>query len=71
MHCVSDEDSDEDLVDFQTEDAIAEAIGSARSAFVDDLVDFGITYAGRARKDHALFVDAFREGKFDLVSAVG
>ena len=39
--------------------------------FVEDLVDFGISYADRARKDHALFVAAFREGKFDLVSAVG
>ena len=71
VHCVSDEDSDEDLVEFQTEDAIAEAIGKDDGAFVDDLVEFGISYAARARKDHALFVDAFREGKFDLVSAVG
>ena len=66
MHCVSDEDSDEDLVDFQTEEAIAEAIGEDERPFVDDLVDFGISYADRARKDHALFVGAFREGKFDL-----
>ena len=39
-------------------------------AFVDELVDFGIDYAAKTRRDHALFVDAFREGKFDLVSAV-
>ena len=71
VHCVSDEDSEEDLVDFQTEDAIAEAIGDDVDAFIEDLVDFGISYAGRARKDHALFVEAFREGRFDLVSAVG
>ncbi len=70
VHCVSDEDSDEDLVDFQTEDAISEAIGDDESDFVEDLVDFGITYAAKARKDHALFVDAFRGGRFDLVSAV-
>ena len=31
VHCVSDEDSDEDLVDFQTEEAIAEAIGTTSS----------------------------------------
>ena len=37
---------------------------------VDELVDFGVDYAARARKDHALFVEAFREGAFDLVSAV-
>jgi uncharacterized protein (DUF2252 family) len=71
IHCVSDEDSDEDLVDFQTEDAITEAIDEDREGFVDELVEFGIVYAARTRKDHALFVDAFREGKFDLVSAIG
>ena len=26
-------------------------------------------YAVKVRKDHALFVDAFRSGSFDLVSA--
>ena len=71
IHCVSDEDSDEDLVDFQTEDAIIEAIDEDPDGFVEELVDFGIDYAAKTRKDHALFVDAFREGAFDLVSAVG
>ncbi len=70
VHCVSDEDSTEDLVDFQTEDAIAEAIGSDADPFIDELVDFAVDYAARVRTDHALFVDAFREGHFDLVSAV-
>jgi uncharacterized protein (DUF2252 family) len=69
VHCVSDQDSDEDLVEFQTEHAIAEAIGDDIDAFVDDLVDFAMRYAGQARQDHALFVDAFRGAKFDLVSA--
>ncbi|MGD9958624.1 DUF2252 domain-containing protein [Nocardioides sp.] len=71
IHCVSDEDSDEDLVDFQTEEAIIEAIDADLEGFLDELVDFAIDYASRTRKDHALFVDAFREGAFDLVSAVG
>ena len=35
VHCVSDEDSDEDLVDFQTEEAIIEAIDADPEAFVD------------------------------------
>ena len=70
IHCVSDEDSDEDLVDFQTEEAIIEAIDDDPEAFVDELVEFGIDYAAKTRKDHTLFVDAFREGAFDLVSAV-
>ena len=71
VHCVSDEDSDEDLVDFQTEEAIIEAIDEDPDGFVDELVDFGVDYAEKTRKDHALFVDAFRAGRFDLVSAVG
>jgi len=70
IHCVSDEDSDENLVDFQTEEAIIEAIDDDPEGFVDELVEFGIAYAARTRKDHTLFVDAFREGAFDLVSAV-
>ena len=69
IHCVSDQDSNEDLVDFQTEHAIARAIGEDPREFIDDLVDFGVSYAVKARRDHALFVDAFRDGEFDLVSA--
>jgi uncharacterized protein (DUF2252 family) len=69
IHCVSDEDSAEDLVNAQTEHAIAAAIGTDPGPFVDDLVDFAVTYAAQARKDHALFVDAFRDHEFDLVSA--
>jgi uncharacterized protein (DUF2252 family) len=69
VHCVSDRDSDEDLVDFQTEGAIAAAIGADSTDFVTELTDFAVSYAERVKKDHALFVDAFREGRFDLVSA--
>ncbi|MBA2559037.1 MAG: DUF2252 family protein, partial [Propionibacteriales bacterium] len=69
VHCVSDKDSDEDLVEFQTEEAIAGAIGADPQAFIADLVEFGLRYAAQARKDHALFVEAFRGAKFDLVSA--
>ncbi|MBF4765205.1 DUF2252 domain-containing protein [Nocardioides islandensis] len=70
VHCVSDEDSEEDLVDFQTEEAIIEAIEEDLDGFVEELVQFGIDYAAKTRRDHALFVEAFREGKFDLVKAV-
>jgi len=69
IHCVSDDDSEEELVDFSTEAAIAGVIGDDPSAFIEDIVEFGMSYAVRARKDHALFVEAFRGGKFDLVSA--
>ncbi len=69
VHCASDADSDEGLVDFQTEDAILHAINDRQQEFVADLVEFGITYAETARRDHALFVDAFREGEIAGLSA--
>ena len=69
IHCVSDQDSDEDLVDFQTEEAISAAIGSDQDGFVTSWSTSRSRYATKARHDHALFVDAFRGGDFDLVSA--
>ncbi len=51
VHCASDEDSDQSLVQFQVEDAVAEVLQGRRKAFVDAVVDFGIDYAaiGAAR----------------------
>jgi uncharacterized protein (DUF2252 family) len=69
IHCISDSDSDEGLVEFSTEEAIAAVLEGEQDAFVDEIVDFGIEYALRARRDHELFVDAFRGGHFELVSA--
>ena len=69
IHCISDSDSDEDLVGFSTEEAIAAVLDGAEDAFVEDITGFGLDYAERARRDHALFVDAFRGGRFELVSA--
>ncbi len=70
-HCVSDEDSDDTLVDFQTEEAIAGVIGKgakASAAFTDDMCAFGLDYATRVRADYALFVEAFRAGGFSDVT---
>ncbi len=69
IHCASDADSDESLVRFQTEYAIADALKEREDEFVAELVDFGVDYADRVRKDHALFVDAFREGRIGGVTA--
>lgn len=66
IHCASDEDSDQDLVDFQVEQAIAESVAGRRREFVAWLQDFGVSYAETVRRDHALFVDAFREGRIGL-----
>ncbi|WP_141013711.1 DUF2252 domain-containing protein [Nocardioides sambongensis] len=69
VHCASDEDSDEDLVDFQVEEAILAVIGDRRAEFVADVVDFGVAYAETARHDHALFVEAFRAGEIAGLAA--
>ncbi|MDQ3628866.1 MAG: DUF2252 domain-containing protein [Actinomycetota bacterium] len=69
IHCVSDADSEQSLVEIQTEEAIAAAIGEDPSAFVEDLIELGASYADRVRKDHALFVDAFRSGSIGGVAA--
>ncbi|MEJ7843165.1 MAG: DUF2252 family protein, partial [Rubrobacter sp.] len=68
IHCVADKDSDPDIVDFQTEDEIIEAISGKEDEFVQEMVDFGTGYSGIARDDHRLFVDAFRNGQIPGLS---
>jgi uncharacterized protein (DUF2252 family) len=69
VHCVSDaDDQSTPLVDFQTEDAIAAAVQGREDELVADVVAFGVEYGGRARADHALFVDAFRSGRIESVA---
>ena len=62
IHCASDEDSEQDLVDFQVEEAIAGSLARRRKEFTGWLTDWAMAYADRVRDDHALFVDAFRDG---------
>lgn len=68
IHCASDEDSQQDLVDFQVEEAIAASLKGRRNDFVAWLCDWGIDYAAQVREDHALFVDAFREGRVGIAA---
>jgi uncharacterized protein (DUF2252 family) len=68
IHCASDEDSDQDLVDIQVEAAIVASLKGRRRDFGDWLCQWGIDYALRVREDHALFVDAFREGRMGIAS---
>lgn len=68
IHCASDEDSDQDLVDIQVEQAIVASLKGRRRDFGDWLCQWGIDYAERVRKDHSLFVDAFREGRMGMAS---
>jgi uncharacterized protein (DUF2252 family) len=66
VHCVSDvDDEDTPLVDFQVEDEVVAAVRGREEDLVADLTAFALEYASRARKDHALFVDAFREGRVE------
>jgi len=62
MHCVSDSDSEQTLVDFQSEAAIASVI-TDDDEFVTALTAFAMAYAEQTREDHRLFVDAFRSGQ--------
>ncbi len=68
IHCASDEDSTQELVDFQVEEAIAESVDRRRRELTGWITDFAIEYAARVRDDHALFVDAFREGRIGVSS---
>jgi uncharacterized protein (DUF2252 family) len=60
IHCVSDEESDQTLVPFSTEEAIASVTAGHEEAFVEHIVAFGRGYGAVVRGDHVLFVDAFR-----------
>ena len=40
-----------------------------KGLFVDDIVEFGLTYAATVREDHRHFVEAFREGRIRGVSS--
>jgi uncharacterized protein (DUF2252 family) len=66
IHCASDEDSDQDLVDFQVEEAIADSLHRRRKELVAWVTDFAMSYADQVREDHGRFVAAFREGRIGV-----
>jgi uncharacterized protein (DUF2252 family) len=68
IHCVSDDEAEDGIVDFSVEKVIAEAVAGRVEDFVADLVQFAHAYARRAQDDHRLFVEAFRGGRFPLVN---
>ncbi|MFD9070990.1 DUF2252 domain-containing protein [Streptomyces lasiicapitis] len=64
MHSAADDESGHsDLVPFSTERAIDAAIAADEGGFADLLVDFAHRYGARARADHQIFVDLFRNGR--------
>jgi Uncharacterized protein conserved in bacteria (DUF2252) len=60
IHCVSDSGSSEELVDFETEEAIEAVIDDELAS---GLAEFGAAYGEQVREDHRLFVEAFRNGE--------
>ncbi|MFD7032958.1 DUF2252 domain-containing protein [Streptomyces sp. NPDC059917] len=64
MHAAADAaESGQSLVPFSTERAIDAAIAADEEGFADLLVDFAHVYGARARADHQIFVDLFRNGR--------
>ncbi|WP_129843655.1 DUF2252 domain-containing protein [Streptomyces sp. RFCAC02] len=63
MHAAADDSSGQSLVAFSTEHAIDAAIARDEAGFADLLVDFAHAYGNRARADHQIFVDLFRNGR--------
>jgi uncharacterized protein (DUF2252 family) len=63
MHASADDQSGHSLVPFSTERAIDAAIAAEEAGFGKLLVDFAHTYGARARADHQIFVDLFRNGR--------
>ncbi|MEU3328886.1 DUF2252 domain-containing protein [Streptomyces albus] len=64
MHAAADEaESGHSLVPFSTERAIDEAVSADEDGFREMLVDFAHSYGARARRDHQIFVDLFRNGE--------
>lgn len=63
MHASADDTSGESLVPFSTERAIEAAIAADEDSLVPLLVDFAHDYGARARADHQIFLDLFRNGR--------
>lgn len=60
IHCCSDDDSDQTLINYSIEEAINEVLDGREAEYVEYMTNFGEKYAERVRADHRLFVDAFR-----------
>ncbi|MEV4976076.1 DUF2252 domain-containing protein [Streptomyces scopuliridis] len=63
MHAAADNESGHSLVPFSTERSIDAAIMADEEGFGALLVDFAHAYGARARADHQIFVDLFRNGR--------
>lgn len=64
VHSVSDEDSDQTLINYSIDEAISKSLAGRNDDFVEEMVTFGQEYGKIVRDDHELFVDAFRNHHF-------
>jgi len=64
MHCITADDDDQKLVSRSTDKAIQASFAGKEQQFATAVADWSQTYAQRARDDHRLFADAFRNGEF-------
>lgn len=64
IHCVSDADSDQEVVPFSTDQAIHNVLKGRHQAFTDHMTQFSMDYGNQVRNDYNLFVDAFRNHQF-------
>ncbi len=60
IHCCSDDDSDQTLVDYSIDEAINQVLDGREAEYVAYMTKFGEQYAARVREDYRIFVDAFR-----------
>ncbi|TQK43902.1 uncharacterized protein (DUF2252 family) [Streptomyces sp. SLBN-118] len=70
MHGAADYESGHSLVPFSTERAIDAAIAADEEGFPQLLVEFAHSYGARARADHQIFVDLFRNGRIPGLQVV-
>ncbi|GAA0489811.1 DUF2252 domain-containing protein [Streptomyces sp. NPDC046215] len=63
MHAAADDQSGHSLVPFSTERAIDAVLAADEEGFPKLLTDFAHSYGARARADHQIFVDLFRNGR--------
>jgi uncharacterized protein (DUF2252 family) len=66
IHCVSDEDSNQTLITYSTEEAINAVLDGRETDFVDYITDFSVNYGAIVRNDYLLFLDAFRNKQFPV-----
>jgi uncharacterized protein (DUF2252 family) len=64
MHCIPAKDEDQKLVSPGIDKAILASFAGKEAEFAKAVADWSNAYAQRARDDHRLFADAFRNGEF-------